>query len=220
MHFQHFRSILNPVECLYKEKASKFYGFAFPLVDLEDWQLKLNQVRSSHSKATHHCYAFRCGQYGESYRTNDDGEPSGSAGRPILGQIDSLSLNHVLVIVVRYFGGTKLGVPGLIHAYKETARLTLEGATIVVRYYKHSGVITLPYLLVPDLMNLGKEFHWELTEQSYEEDHQVIKFSVRSEDWERFERDVHVKIGGIYPDNWDQGDRSNLFIINLISKNV
>jgi uncharacterized YigZ family protein len=220
MSTKHFKSILNPVECFYKEKASKFIGCAFPLLDLEDWQVCLNHVRSFHPKATHHCYAFRSGQDGEFYRANDDGEPSGSAGRPILGQIDSLSLNHVLVVVVRYFGGTKLGVPGLIHAYKETARLALEGATIIIRYYKHSCMISLPYLLVPDLMNLGKDFQWELCEQSYLEDYQIINFSVRSEDWEEFERAVHVKIGGIYPDNWDKGDRSNLFKMNVISKNV
>ncbi|HEY8971071.1 MAG TPA: YigZ family protein, partial [Puia sp.] len=102
----------------FKDRGSKFIGYAIPVSSVDEFKEKLNEVKKLHPKATHHCFAYRLGLDGNVFRVSDDGEPSGSAGRPILGQIDSKELVNVLVVVVRYFGGTLLGVPGLINAYK------------------------------------------------------------------------------------------------------
>lgn len=123
---------IEPVEnILYKDKGSKFIGYAYPVKDEADIKERLEYIRQEHPKATHHCYAYRLGLDKNNYRTNDDGEPNGTAGKPMLGQIDSIGITNTLVVVVRYFGGTKLGVSGLIDAYKETARETLAVATII-----------------------------------------------------------------------------------------
>lgn len=129
-----FNTIKSPVEnILLKEKGSKFIGFAFPVDDEEDLKKSLQKIREEHPKATHHCYAFRLGMKGENYRANDDGEPSGSAGLPIYNQLLAHEITNVLVIVVRYYGGTKLGVSGLVKTYKESAKITLEEAEIITK---------------------------------------------------------------------------------------
>ncbi|MBW8362914.1 MAG: YigZ family protein [Kaistella sp.] len=128
-----YSTLKSPVEgILLKEKGSKFIGFAFPLAKEADLKIYLGKVKELHPKATHHCYAFRLGMNGENYRANDDGEPSGSAGLPIYNQLLANHLTNVLVIVVRYYGGTKLGVSGLVKAYKESAKLTLDAAEIII----------------------------------------------------------------------------------------
>lgn len=127
-----FNTIKSPVEnILLKEKGSKFIGFAFPVDDEAELKKNLEKIREEHPKATHHCYAYRLGIKGENYRANDDGEPSGSAGLPIYNQLLAHEITNVLVIVVRYYGGTKLGVSGLVKTYKESAKITLEEAEIV-----------------------------------------------------------------------------------------
>ncbi|MCQ4139255.1 YigZ family protein [Chryseobacterium sp. EO14] len=129
-----FKTIEYPVEnTLLKEKGSKFLGFAFPVNNEEELKNALEKIRAEHPKATHHCYAFRMGLNGENYRANDDGEPSGSAGLPIYNQLLAHEITNVLVISVRYYGGTKLGVSGLVKAYKESAKITLEEANIVTK---------------------------------------------------------------------------------------
>lgn len=129
-----FKTIESSVEnTLLKEKGSKFIGFAFPVNNGEELKSALEKIRSEHPKATHHCYAFRMGLNGENYRANDDGEPSGSAGLPIYNQLLAHEITNVLVISVRYYGGTKLGVSGLVKAYKESAKITLEEASIVTK---------------------------------------------------------------------------------------
>ena len=129
-----FKTIESPVEnTLLKEKGSKFIGFAFPVNNEEELKTALEKIRSEHPKATHHCYAFRMGMNGENYRANDDGEPSGSAGLPIYNQLLANEITNALVISVRYYGGTKLGVSGLVKAYKESAKITLEEALIITR---------------------------------------------------------------------------------------
>ena len=129
-----FNTIKSPVEnILLKEKGSKFIGFAFPVDDEEDLKKSLQKIREEHPKATHHCYAFRLGMKGENYRANDDGEPSGSAGLPIYNQLLAHDITNVLVIVVRYYGGTKLGVSGLVKTYKESAKITLQEAEIITK---------------------------------------------------------------------------------------
>lgn len=134
-----YQTIKAAVEdTLLKEKGSKFLGFAFPLEQEEDIRRFLNQVREAHPKATHHCYAFRYGLQGENYRANDDGEPSGSAGLPIYNQLLAHDLTNILLIVVRYYGGTKLGVSGLVKAYKESAKITLDASEITTRELESS----------------------------------------------------------------------------------
>ncbi|MFY7816584.1 MAG: IMPACT family protein [Chryseobacterium taeanense] len=129
-----FKTIESPVEnILLKEKGSKFIGFAFPVNNEEELKNALEKIRTEHPKATHHCYAFRIGLNGENYRANDDGEPSGSAGLPIYNQLLANEITNVLVISVRYYGGTKLGVSGLVKAYKESAKITIEEANIITK---------------------------------------------------------------------------------------
>jgi uncharacterized YigZ family protein len=133
MQFE-YKTIASPIEnTLLKEKGSKFLGFAFPINNEQELKNALEKVRTEHPKATHHCYAFRMGLNGENYRANDDGEPSGSAGLPIYNQLLAHEITNVLVISVRYYGGTKLGVSGLVKAYKESAKITLEEANIITK---------------------------------------------------------------------------------------
>lgn len=134
---------IQPVEdLLYKDKASKFIGFAYHVQDEHEIKIKLEDLRKLHPKATHHCYAYRLGLDKHNFRCNDDGEPNGTAGKPILGQLDSFGITNCLLIIVRYFGGTKLGVSGLIDAYKECAKQTLEATVIteqrILDYYEIS----------------------------------------------------------------------------------
>ena len=129
-----FQTIQKPIEdILLKEKGSKFIGFAYPVNSESDIKDSLNHLKSIHPKATHHCYAYRLGINGENYRANDDGEPSGSAGLPIYNQLLAHQITNILVVVIRYYGGTKLGVGGLVKAYKESAKYTLEQATIITK---------------------------------------------------------------------------------------
>lgn len=129
-----FDTIKSPVEnILIKEKGSKFIGFAFPVENEKEVKEALARVKEAHPKATHHCYAFRLGIKGENYRANDDGEPSGSAGLPIYNQLLAHNITQVLLIVVRYYGGTKLGVSGLVKTYKESAKSTLESCELITK---------------------------------------------------------------------------------------
>lgn len=129
-----FKTIESPIkDVLLKEKGSKFLGYAFPINSENELKNALNEIWEQHPKATHHCYAFRLGLNGENYRANDDGEPSGSAGLPIYNQLLANDLTNILLVVVRYYGGTKLGVSGLVKTYKESAKLTLEEAVFVTR---------------------------------------------------------------------------------------
>lgn len=129
-----YKTIKSPIEnTLLKEKGSKFIGFAYPVDNESDIKNCLSKLYEEHPKATHHCYAFRLGLNGENYRANDDGEPSGSAGLPIYNQLLGHEITNVLVVVIRYYGGTKLGVGGLVKTYKESAKFTLEEAEIIIK---------------------------------------------------------------------------------------
>ena len=136
-----YHTITEPTEGLYKEKGSKFISYAFSVKSEEEVEERLLEIRDIHHKARHHCYAYEIGIDGNRYRANDDGEPSGTAGKPILGQLHSQKVTDVLVIVVRYFGGTKLGASGLITAYKEAAKEALSIAE------RKEVIIGNPYLL-------------------------------------------------------------------------
>lgn len=139
---------------LFKEKASKFIGYAYPVINENDIRGKLEIIKQLHPKATHHCYAYRLGTDKSNYRCNDDGEPAGTAGKPILGQIDSHELTNILLIVVRYYGGTKLGVSGLISAYRECAGMTLENAQ------KTEKKLLAYYFIFSDYLHLNRVYYY------------------------------------------------------------
>mgnify|MGYP001816750892 CR=1 FL=1 len=154
---QFFHSIEEETEGLYKEKGSKFIAYAYPVSTVEEVMEKLQDVKSMHPKARHHCYAYRLGRDRQIFRQNDDGEPSGTAGRPILGQIDSFELTNVLVVVVRYFGGKLLGASGLITAYKECTSDALHSARIIKHEVRAHFKISFDYAVMGSLMqNLSK----------------------------------------------------------------
>jgi uncharacterized YigZ family protein len=129
----------------FRDRGSKFLAYAWPVFSAGDIKEKLTLLKKEHPKAVHHCYAWRLGTDGTQYRANDDGEPSGSAGKPIIGQIDSMGLTNVLVVVVRYFGGTLLGVPGLINAYKTATGMALESVGRTEKWIEHHYDISFDY---------------------------------------------------------------------------
>lgn len=161
----HFNTIPQPSVAEFKDRGSRFLAYAYPVSDLNDFKMKLAALKKEHPKAVHHCFAYRLGLEGTSYRVSDDGEPSGTAGRPILGQIDSKKLTNVLVVVVRYFGGTLLGVPGLIHAYKTAAQAALAAVPVVQKPVLISYRLQFDYRLMNDVMKLVKQFGCTIYQQ-------------------------------------------------------
>ncbi len=153
----HFFTIQSPAEGLYKEKGSKFLAYAYPVNSEADVKLRLEELRKKYHDARHYCYAYRINPEHPKWRANDGGEPSNSAGMPILNQIQSSDLWNVLIVVVRYFGGTKLGVSGLINAYKEAARTALSSATVLEKFLMCRFSISFPYSLMNEVMRLVKE---------------------------------------------------------------
>ncbi|GAO45537.1 IMPACT family protein [Flavihumibacter petaseus] len=143
-------------QAMFKDRGSQFIGFAFPISAAENFKKKLDALKKEHPKANHHCFAYRIGTDGNQFRVNDDGEPSGSAGKPILGQIDSRELTNTAIVVVRYFGGTLLGVPGLINAYKTTAALVLQTIPIIQKPIEVHYRLQFDYTLMNDVMQLLK----------------------------------------------------------------
>ncbi len=160
-----YKTIEAPSQAIFKDRGSKFLAYAYPFSNKEGLKEILQNLKKEHLKAVHFCFAYRLGQQGETFRANDDGEPSGSAGKPILGQIDSLGLTEVLVVVVRYFGGTLLGVPGLINAYKNASLLSLEAATQIEKPILKSLTVAFDYPLLGDVMNLIKQFDAVILQQ-------------------------------------------------------
>lgn len=141
----------------YKDKGSKFIAYAYPIKDADDFKARLAELKKEHPKASHHCFAYRLGLDGNNFRVSDDGEPSGTAGKPILGQIDSKQLVNTLVVVVRYFGGTLLGVPGLINAYKTATSLVLQVLPISQRPVEVSYKVDFDYTCMNDVMMIVKQ---------------------------------------------------------------
>lgn len=158
----------------YREKGSKFIAYAYPILTEEDIKARVADVKAEHPKARHHCFAFRLDLEKKNFRANDDGEPSGSAGKPILGQIDSKGLSKIIVIVVRYFGGTKLGVPGLINAYRTSTQEALAQATIVEQEIEAYFKLSFQYELMNEVMRLVKANKWKIREQFYEQSNILI----------------------------------------------
>lgn len=163
-----YLTVENRVETLYKEKGSKFFSFVFPVKDLSEVKSILDELKKKYYDATHHCYAYILGFEKETFRMNDDGEPSSTAGKPIYGQLQSKNLTNVLLVVIRYFGGTKLGVSGLIKAYKTAAAECLSAAMIVEKKVRLSYKVMFPYEKMNAVMSLLKEIKAEQTKHIFE----------------------------------------------------
>lgn len=157
MQQDYYFTIEQPSTAEFKDRGSKFLAYAYPVQEVADVKLRLGELKKEHPKAVHHCFAYRLGLDGTQFRVADDGEPSGSAGRPILGQIDSKQLTNTLVVVVRYFGGTLLGVPGLINAYKTATSLALQVTPIVQKPVEIKYVLHFDYTLMNEVMMVVKQ---------------------------------------------------------------
>jgi uncharacterized YigZ family protein len=142
----------------FKDRGSKFLGYSFPFTDVKLLKPIIQKLKKSHPKAVHFCFAYKIGTSGNVFRSSDDGEPSGSAGKPILGQLDSKEVTDVLVVVVRYFGGTLLGVPGLINAYKSTAAMSLQVIPVVQKAILENYSIQCDYTQLNDIMMIVNQF--------------------------------------------------------------
>ncbi|MEI6124695.1 MAG: YigZ family protein [Bacteroidota bacterium] len=179
-----YLTLATPSESVFRDRGSKFIGLAMPVSTETEMKLALEGVRKKYFDATHHCYAFRLGADKTAYRFSDDGEPSGTAGRPIFGQIQSKDVTNVLVVVVRYYGGTKLGVSGLINAYKTAARDALQANTIVERTLHDVFEVAFDYAQMNAVMHILKEE--QLSQHSHLFDAQCsIRFEVRKRDSHR-----------------------------------
>lgn len=160
-----YQTITQEASAEFKDRGSRFIAYAFPISSVDDFKEKLQGLKKEHPKAVHHCFAYRLGTDGNQFRVSDDGEPSGSAGRPILGQIDSKQLTNVLLVVVRYFGGTLLGVPGLINAYKTSASLALQVTPIVQKPVEIVYDIEFDYTQMNEVMMVLKQFNCNIIRQ-------------------------------------------------------
>ena len=160
-----YKTIDQPALAEYKDRGSKFLAFANPILKVEDFKKQLQYLKKEHPKASHHCFAYRIGTDGNTFRVSDDGEPAGSAGKPILGQIDSKELTNVAVIVVRYFGGSLLGVPGLINSYKTVTSLVLQLTPIVKKQIEENYIVNFDYTLVNEVMIILKQCNCTIISQ-------------------------------------------------------
>jgi len=169
-----YKTIANPSEeVLFKEKSSKFFGYAFPVSSQEEIKMHLEHLKKQHFGAVHFCNAYQIGTEKIEFRANDDGEPSNSAGMPIYGQIQSFELTNILIVVVRFFGGTKLGVGGLITAYKTTAQMALEAASIIEKTIDVNFKITFDYKNINKVMRIIKEKKLNMISQKMELDCEI-----------------------------------------------
>lgn len=160
-------------EILFKEKNSKFFGYAFPVTSEEEVKEILDQLKKEHFSARHWCYAYQIGTEKIQYRANDDGEPNNSAGMPIYGQIQSFEVTNILIVVVRYFGGVKLGVGGLISAYKTAAQMAMENATIIEKTIDKHFIISFGYAHMNKVMRIIKEKNLQIVSQKMEMDCEI-----------------------------------------------
>ena len=190
-----YLTIKTPSEGIYKEKGSKFLAFAYPIFSEEEFKTHLQELKKSHHDARHHCYAFRLGLTENEYRYSDDGEPNNSAGKPIYGQILSKNITNVGIVVVRYFGGTKLGVGGLVTAYKEAAADALKNSEIIEQTLNNFYQILFEYPVMSDVMNFIKQHQLNVTQQVFEENC-LIEFNIRRTESERIIDEIS-KIEGV-----------------------
>jgi len=164
----YYYSIDKTAVAEFKDRGSRFIAYAYPLKDAEDFKKILQGLKKEHPKAVHHCFAYRIGYDGNNFRVNDDGEPSGSAGNPILNALDSKQLTNVLIIVVRYFGGTLLGVPGLINAYKSAAAMALQLVPFIQYPIEINYQLQFDYTMMNEVMMIVKQFNCTIIKQDYQ----------------------------------------------------
>lgn len=184
-------------EAIFKDKGSKFFGYAFPVNSEDEVVEILNEIKTKHHKARHWCYAYKLGVEQSVFRVNDDGEPSNSAGMPIYGQIQSFELTDVLIVVVRYFGGVKLGVGGLINAYRSAAKIALENSQIISKTLNNSIRIVVDYQDLNKVMKIVKDFDLEIQHQTMhlQCDFEII---VRQRDFDKvFEILKELRVGEV-----------------------
>ena len=190
-----YLTIEKKSEIIFKDKGSKFLAFAFPVEN--DGQIKeaLSQLRKEHHSANHHCYAYRLGADKLNFRANDDGEPNNTAGKPILGQIQSNDLTNVLIVVVRYFGGTLLGVSGLINAYKNSAAEVIKECLFIEKFISFNYTINFSFEQLNDVMKLLKQLDCRINTQQFDTDCE-IRFSIRKADSDQCEEKLK-KLSGL-----------------------
>ena len=169
-----FRTIQSPSEGIFKDKGSRFIARAFPVESVDQVKEIIASLRKEYHDARHHCYAYRIGPGDAIYRVNDDGEPANSAGKPILGQIQSNNLTNILIVVVRYFGGILLGVGGLINAYRSAAKISLENSEIIVRTFNSRITIRFPYIAMNDVMRIVRDSKSEIIKQEFGNDCEIL----------------------------------------------
>ena len=189
-----YKTIETNGEGTYKEKGSKFLSFAYHIEHESEVKEIVERLKKQFYDARHHCYAWRIGYKGEATRTVDDGEPSSTAGRPILGQMLSYNVTNILIVVVRYFGGTKLGVSGLIQAYKDAAQDAINNSEIVERTIDSSVTIRFEYVLMNSVMGIIKDLSPNILEQQFDNDCKMI-LSIRNSEFERLVAKLDKVIG-------------------------
>jgi len=184
-------------EVLFKDKNSKFFGYAFPITSEEEAKVHIEDLKKKHHQARHWCYAWQIGKENHQFRANDDGEPSNTAGMPIYGQIQSFDVTNILIVVVRHYGGIKLGVGGLINAYKTTAQMALENSKIVKRTIDEVFVLKFDYPEMNLVMRVIKEHNLKIIEQKLElncEIHLSVRKKLAVEIFQKFESIYKVEI--------------------------
>ena len=198
MMLDSFLTIQKSSEGLYKEKGSKFIGYAFPVTNELEIKKIITSLKKEHHGARHWCYAYRLGFEKKVFRANDDGEPSGTAGKPILNQLITADLTDILIVVVRYFGGTLLGTSGLITAYKSAAADALSQAEIIIKYVSEKCVVSFDTSLTNEVMRRLKEFDAQIINHTFNEENKIT-FSVRLSFLEKLldnfkQNNIHCKI--------------------------
>jgi uncharacterized YigZ family protein len=191
MNFDTYKTIALPSQGIYKEKGSRFVSSAIPVSGQEEIKPIIDKIRKENHEARHHCFAYMLGNERITWRINDDGEPSGTAGRPILGQINSYGLTNIIIVVSRYFGGTLLGVSGLINAYRTAAAYAIQNAEIIERTLHCFYEITYPYISMNDVMRIIKEENLGQSKQSFELECSIVldfRISVKEKVLDRLSR--------------------------------
>lgn len=186
-----YKSIFSLSEGLFRDNGSRFIAKAYPVETVAEIKDIVSSIKKEYHDARHHCYAYRLGLNGETWRVNDDGEPSGSAGKQILGQIDSAGLSDVLVVVVRYFGGIKLGIPGLVRAYRNSVSEALSSAQVVEKIASSRYRMKFPYEKLPELMKIVKCMELEQQARSFEAECSLevkVRLSIEPDFLEKIEK--------------------------------
>jgi uncharacterized YigZ family protein len=174
MEIDQYNSILETSEGFFKDKGSKFFAFAFHVTNEEEINLRREELKKKYYDARHHVYAFMLGADKQTFRSSDDGEPSNSSGPPILGQIRSHDLSDILIVVIRYFGGTKLGIPGLINAYRTAADDAIKNAKVVIKTVKQKIILKFEYSQMNNVMRFIKEENLDIFSQNMQISCEII----------------------------------------------